>query len=81
MRLIGVFVGVGLLVVPVALAQDPTVQVYGGRGGDINSSLQGSVASEQTLPFTGLDITLLAAAGLVLLALGIALRKTARRRG
>lgn len=85
MRLIGSFsVWLGLVLTPSALAQDPTVPVHGGMGGDVNTTLDQAVRSQaepaQTLPFTGLDLTLVVGAGLVLLALGVMLRKTAGKR-
>lgn len=86
MRQMGVWVlGFGLLLAPAALAADPSVATYGGRGGEVSKSLEqgaeAKVGVTQTLPFTGLDITLLVGAGLLFLALGIVLRKTARKRG
>ena len=82
MRLIGCVVFWGLVLTPAALAKDPTVPAYGGEGGDVNSSLvQGDVVGQgQTLPFTGLDLSLMVGAALLLLALGITLKKTARKR-
>ena len=78
-RIIAVGVGVGLLLASSALAQDPTVRAYGGLGGEVGGTLD-QTSTAQTLPFTGLDVALVFGAGLILLALGIVLRKTARNR-
>lgn len=84
MRLIGfVVVVMGLVAASSALAQAPTVRSYGGEGGEVNATLDQATSqtgTADTLPFTGLDVTLLVGAGLVLLALGLTLRKTAGRR-
>lgn len=83
LRLIGCVVFWGLVMTSAALAQAPTVPAYGGRGGDVSKSLdKGEVVGQtQTLPFTGLDVSLMIGAALVLIALGITLKKTARKRG
>ena len=73
-----------LMFASVALAQDPTGQVYGGAGPDIDEQVsRGAVAGAQTgtLPFTGLDITLALLAGLLLVATGLLTRRIARSRG
>lgn len=67
-----------LALAPSALAAGSSVKGYGGAGGHVQSALaseaQGTAAatSSGALPFTGLDIVLALAGGLVLLALGIA---------
>ena len=48
---------------------------YGGSAGSIQAEVQQSGG----LPFTGLDITLLVVGGLLLAALGVLLRRTARK--
>lgn len=78
-RIVAVGIGVGLLLASSALAQDPTVRAYGGMGGEVGGTLD-QTPTAQTLPFTGLDVALVFGAGLILLALGIVLRKTARNR-
>ena len=69
----------------VALAQDPTGRVYGGNGGQISGELGGggSLGSQASsgsgsLPFTGLDLLFFFAAGAVLIAVGLGLRRLAR---
>jgi hypothetical protein len=59
---------------PTALAQDSSVDGYGGVQGGIQSDVEGG----GSLPFTGLDLGLLIGGGLLLLALGFGLRRLAR---
>jgi hypothetical protein len=68
---------VGLTWVSVAFAQDPSELGYGGVGGNVQGGVQGGGGS---LPFTGLDLLLLVAAGALLLAAGVALRRLGRAR-
>ena len=51
-----------------ALAADPTVRAYGGEAGAIQRELQDP--ARDRLPFTGLDLGLLAGGGVVLLLVG-----------
>lgn len=69
----------------VALAQDPTGDGYGGPGGGLQGELGGGaeLGSQATgasgaLPFTGLDLLLLFAAGAVLIVVGLGLRRLGR---
>lgn len=76
-----------------ALAQDnPTEDAYGGVLGEEVSNQDDSVAVAQdespppvaaqetdSLPFTGLELGLVALAGFGLVALGVAMRRTTRR--
>ncbi len=50
--------------------------VYGGQGGSVQTDIDGG----STLPFTGLDLGLLAGGAVLLLALGFGLRRFARDR-
>jgi hypothetical protein len=61
---------------PVALAQQSSVDGYGGGAGGIQSEVEGGGGG--SLPFTGLDLGLLIGGGLVLLAVGFGLRRLAR---
>jgi hypothetical protein len=83
MRLIGVVVATAISVAvlaPAALAQDPTVGVYGGEGGNVQGQLdQGGAAAGGVLPFTGIDLAFAFGAGLVLIAVGVVLRRVSRR--
>ena len=79
-RMIGMMLGsVVLSLAPAASAQDPTVGAYGGAAGDVAGALD-EAPVVRTLPFTGLDVALVVGAGLVLVALGVGLRQTARNR-
>ena len=66
----------GLLGAGVAHAAAPSVAAYGGKAGGV----QGQVATVShpggTLPFTGLNLTVALLAGVVLVALGLYLRRT-----
>jgi hypothetical protein len=80
-----------LSLVGTALAQDnPTEDAYGGVLGEEVSNQGDSAASEESpppvatqdsdsLPFTGLELGLVALAGFGLVALGVAMRRTTRR--
>jgi hypothetical protein len=61
---------------PVALAQQPTSGA--GEGGGVQGAVGG--AADGTLPFTGLDLIFLFAGGLILLAVGLGLRRVSRAR-
>jgi hypothetical protein len=82
MRLIGLVVAAAVsiaVLAPAALAQDPTVSVYGGEGGNVQGQLDPSGAAGGVLPFTGIDLAFAFGAGLVLIAVGIVLRRVGRR--
>lgn len=62
-----------------ALAADPTVRAYGGQGGAIQRELQTPTKDQPgRLPFTGLDLGLLAGGGVVLLLVGGSLWRLSR---
>jgi hypothetical protein len=63
---------------PVALAQQSSVDGYGGGAGGIQSEVEGGGGAGGSLPFTGLDLGLLIGGGVVLLAVGFGLRRLAR---
>jgi hypothetical protein len=72
-----------LIAVPSALAVDPAQSVYGGTGGVAQAQVatQGATASSSNaLPFTGLDLVLLAGGGALLLLVGVALYLISRPR-
>lgn len=71
---------VGLSWASVALAQDPDEVGYGGVGGNVQGGVEGAGGGGGSLPFTGLDLLLLVAAGALLLAAGVALRRLGRAR-
>ena len=64
-----------------ALAADPTVRAYGGQGGGIQGELQTPAQVKPgRLPFTGLDLGLLAGGGVVLLLVGGSLWRLGREK-
>jgi len=68
----------------VALAKEPTSRVYGAPGQDVDQQVgsagdAGDVVTG-TLPFTGLDLALLAAGATFLLLLGWGFRRLGRAR-
>lgn len=82
---VAVVAGLGLLAFQaLAFAQAPTGPAYGGVGPEVDEQVGGAAAEvgvRDVLPFTGLDLALATGAGLVLLALGLMMRRTARSRG
>ena len=62
------------LAVPAAAMAQSSVGGYGGSGGGSASSVEPS-----TLPFTGLDVGLLAGGGLLLLLIGLAMTRLVPR--
>jgi len=64
-----------LAVAPTAAAAgSSTLHGYGGNAG----SVQGTVQKSGTLPFTGLSLTGVVIAGLVLVAVGVVIRRMGR---
>jgi hypothetical protein len=61
-----------------ALAATPADEVYGGEGGNVQQDVVGDVAGAGTLPFTGLDLMLMAVAAGLLLGAGMTIRRLAR---
>ncbi|MGH3092630.1 MAG: hypothetical protein ACRDOG_09955, partial [Gaiellaceae bacterium] len=70
---------IGLTWVSLAVAQDPDETGYGGVAGNVQGEVQGGGGG--SLPFTGLDLLLLVAAGALLLGAGLVLRRVGRARG
>lgn len=76
---------------PAALADNASVGTYGGQGGDVAGSVSGGDATDpgsgeaveashsSALPFTGLDLKLLAGGGLLLLLGGFGMARVAAR--
>jgi hypothetical protein len=69
-----------------ALAQSPTQDAYGGvLGNESENNVGGNVATQElgdnagSLPFTGFEAGLVAFAGIGLVALGFAIRRSTRR--
>ena len=83
MRRVRAFAAVilGVLVwAPLALAQQPSSGL--GEGGGVQGAVGGGggAGTGGTLPFTGLDVLVLFAGGLALLAVGLGLRAVGRAR-
>jgi hypothetical protein len=82
-----VIVCVALLLPGSALAQSSTCQAYNPQLCGISAGTQrpaassGSVSESGALPFTGLDLLLLAVGGGALVAAGVVIRRLARRVG
>ena len=76
---------VSLIVAPAALAAGSAVETYSGSGGaaaaGVASGANGTAAATDpgSLPFTGLDVSLLIGGGLVLVLIGVAVARLARR--
>ena len=70
-----------LAVVPAAFAgNDPTASTYGGSAGNVQQDLaSGSLGSGSSLPFTGMNLVLIALAGVALIATGVLLRRRASK--
>ncbi|HET6447892.1 MAG TPA: hypothetical protein VFG31_02190 [Conexibacter sp.] len=82
-------VALALFVAVPAYGQGAVSDTYAGRGGGIVGSVnsgngpsapapQQVVSSNSSLPFTGLDIGLLALGGVALVGVGVGLRRVAR---
>jgi len=57
----------------------PTKTVYHSNGTTTQQVVSGSCGGHGTLPFTGLDLGLLVAAGVVLAGVGVSLRRVTRK--
>jgi hypothetical protein len=80
-RLVIMLVGLlaaAVVYAPLALAQQSSVDGYGGGAGGVQSEVEGGGGAGGSLPFTGMDLGLLIGGGLVLLAVGFGLRRLAR---
>ncbi|MCB0875103.1 MAG: hypothetical protein R2718_08340 [Solirubrobacterales bacterium] len=79
---------VALAVAPAAFANNSSVGTYGGQGGEVAGSVAGGEATDpgtaasnsSALPFTGLDLKLLAGGGLLLLLGGFGMARMAGHR-
>jgi cell division protein FtsW (lipid II flippase) len=85
-RIVILVVAIGLMMVPsAALAQSSTCQAYNPQtcesSSESSSAATTTTATTEsgTLPFTGLDVALLAAGGGTLLAAGFVVRRLSRR--
>jgi hypothetical protein len=74
---------VALILTSGALAATRVPPAYLGVGGNVQSQVQGAQEGANTLgslPFTGLDLSLIAGGGLLLLISGATVRRLAKRR-
>jgi hypothetical protein len=80
-RIAMLMVGLALMLAPsTALAQESsTCQAYNPQLCSVSSQTGTTSSSEGTLPFTGLDVALLAVGGGGLLACGLVVRRLSRR--
>jgi hypothetical protein len=92
---VAIAVGCALVLASTALAGNgPTTVVYGNKGANVQKSLgvkhptvttpsttvtTPSNTSPATLPFTGLDLGLVSAAGVLLVGVGFTLRRVTRK--
>lgn len=80
--LVSLSTGVGLFIAGAAFGAGSTsVGGYGGTAGQTQAAIHQGVLGNTngTLPFTGMNLTLIAAAGVVLLLTGIVLRRRSNR--
>jgi hypothetical protein len=78
-RLLLAIVGAAI-VAPAALAgSGSSLGTYGGRAGNAQSQVESSTTTG-TLPFTGIDIALLVAVGLLVIGVGYTIRRLGRDR-
>lgn len=77
-----------LALAPSAIAQNSSATTYGGEGGDVVAGSTGDPAdpsgtasgsSSGSLPFTGLDLSLLVGGGLVLIGIGVGMARIVPR--
>jgi hypothetical protein len=71
-----------LILTSAALAASRVAPGYLGVGGKVQNEVQGAQAGNTlgSLPFTGLDLSLIAGGGLLLLISGATIRRLAKRR-
>ena len=72
---------VSLVLAGTAVAQTPSGRAYGGAAGELEQQVgsSGVAGTGSTLPFTGLDLGIALAVGLVLVAIGVLMRRFATR--
>lgn len=64
-----------------AFAQTPAGRGYGGQGGNVQGEVGGEAgAAAGALPFTGMDLALMALAAVLLIATGLTMRRLGRAR-
>ena len=63
-----------------ALGQTPAGRGYGGQGGNVQGEVAGEAGAAGALPFTGMDLALMALAAVLLIATGLTMRRLGRAR-
>lgn len=93
MRKITLFIAVALMSLAMsapAFGASATEEAYGGPAGtqqfsgdanDPSAAVTGTVSDSGTLPFTGLELALMAAAGIALVGTGVVVRRASRTNG
>jgi hypothetical protein len=69
---------VGVLLLPSAALASSTCQQYSSQDCNVVTTTTTSTSSAGTLPFTGLDVALLAGGGVTLLGAGFVVRRLSR---
>ena len=78
---VGVSLVGGLVTATSAFAQTPAGRGYGGQGGNVQGEVGGDPgAAAGALPFTGMDLALMALAAVLLIATGLTMRRLGRAR-
>ena len=71
-----------LALAPAAMADSSSVGTYGGQGGEVAGSVASAsdpASQSSSLPFTGLDVGLMAGGGALLLLIGLTMARTVPR--
>lgn len=64
--------------VATAFAGTPAERVYGGQGGNVQQDVGAEGVASGALPFTGMDLALMAVAAVLLTTTGLVIRRVAR---
>ncbi len=86
MILVSVLATLSLAIAPAAIAQSSSVGGYGGQAGVLAGADSGgptdpggATSNSSSLPFTGIDVSLLIGGGLLLLGIGIVMTRMVPR--
>lgn len=77
-RFVAAVLAVGVLALPSAAFAQAGVTGYSNQAGAVQGQINNTAAAEDTggsLPFTGSDLAIIAAAGVMLASLGVGLRR------
>jgi hypothetical protein len=75
---IGALACVALLAAAPAYAQNPTQDAYSITAARVQEQVTDTGDSDNNLPFTGMEVTVVLAGGLLLIGLGLGVRRMAR---